>query len=68
MLKFRCAWRGCFTTCDDPAELPEGWIALVTFRKTVTPGLLDFIKDHVLRDAVLCPKHAPIIDHLLEQI
>jgi hypothetical protein len=62
-----CAWGGCAESFS--AEmLPEGWISLVTFRETATPGLLDFLKDRTQRDAVLCPAHAIALERQLKRL
>jgi hypothetical protein len=61
----RCAWRGCQETCTRAEGLPEGWVFLVTFRGTRTPGVLDFLKDKTQRDAALCAWHADELEGLL---
>jgi hypothetical protein len=64
-MKFRCAWKDCNATCDYLEDLPPEWSCLVTFRKTATPGVLDFRIDHVNRDALLCPEHSVALEKLL---
>lgn len=64
-VSFRCAWNECEETCSNPDDLPSGWIALVTFRKTSVPGILNFAVDEVNRDAVLCPTHAAALERCL---
>ena len=63
-LPSRCAWRNCTKSCG-PEALPLGWIMLVTFRETATPGKLDFLRDRTERDAVLCPDHAAALEACL---
>lgn len=62
-MRYLCAWKGC--TAVYVSRLPPGWICFVTFRGTLTPGILDFTLDRVDRDAVLCPDHAAELDQLL---
>jgi hypothetical protein len=67
-LPLACAWKGCLATCDNTRALPRGWIALATFRDTATPGVLDFRRDRVDRDAVLCPAHIEALERMLKPI
>jgi hypothetical protein len=56
-MQMRCAWAGCTETY--PGRLPSGWTFLVTFRQELgIAGILDFRRDKVIRDAVLCAAHS----------
>lgn len=66
----QCAWKGCEQSCPSSAvaPLPEGWLCLITFHELANPGVLDFARDRVQRDAVLCPQHVRALEALLKPI
>jgi len=66
MIRYVCAAAGCTDTFTD--RRPPGWVWLVTFHEVSTPGLLNFRTDKVIRDAVLCPRHADELEAWLKLI
>ena len=55
-----CAWGGCAARFDPEKPAPAGWVAVSISSSTDPPVCV--------RTAVLCPKHAKELDHVLKGI
>jgi len=68
----RCAWKGCGERVDAEAELPPGWLWLITYWSPwpeTDKTLLEVVMGSFCkRDAVICSWHAKELERLLEDI
>jgi hypothetical protein len=59
-----CAWRGCTATFK--GETPPGWMNLLTYWAPRPKPRLDFLRDRMRWDGVLCPAHNLPLEALLK--
>jgi len=62
-----CAWGGCRATFED--DMPHGWRWLLAYWAP-KPQLIpcEVPQKHISRDAVLCPKHAAVLERLFKEL